>query len=114
LRADERTLSMKLRIHGDSLRVRVTHAEILELDARGLVEARVQLTAERALGFRLTVVPQVTRIGVGFTDDVIDIRLPADAAREWCRSDRVSLRDTLSVGETELRIVVEKDFDSHD
>jgi hypothetical protein len=105
---------MKLRIHGDSLRVRVTHAEVLELDARGIVEARVRLTDERALGYRLTVAPQVTRIGVGFTGDVIDIRLPEDAAREWCRSDRVSLRDTHSAGGKELRIVVEKDFDSHD
>ena len=33
---------MKLRIHGNSVRVRVTHDEVLELDARGSVESRVQ------------------------------------------------------------------------
>jgi hypothetical protein len=105
---------MKLRIHDDSLRVRVTHAEVLELDARGTVEARVQLTAARALSYRLTIAEQAARIGVVFVDDVIDIQLPADAAREWCRSDRVSLRESQSVGGAELKIVVEKDFDSHD
>jgi hypothetical protein len=105
---------MKLRIHGNSVRVRVTHAEVLELDARGSVESRVQLTAERALVFRLTIAGQATQISVGFADDVIDIGLPAEAAREWCSSDRVSLRGTQSVGGAELRIVVEKDFDAHD
>jgi hypothetical protein len=104
---------MKLRIHGDSMRVRATHAEVLELAARGTVESKVHLSAERALVYRLSVTQQAA-MGVRFIDDVIDIQLPEDAAREWCRSDLVSLKGTQSFAGAELRIVVEKDFDSHD
>lgn len=102
---------MKLRIRGQHLRIRTDAEEMRRLAATGCIEDRIQLTARRALVYRLVVAPDVQALGVRFEDNVIEVRLPEAAAREWCSTDRVGLDGTQRNGGEELRIAVEKDFD---
>jgi hypothetical protein len=105
---------MKLRVHGQSLRIRTASQDVRELAAKGHVEERIQLSPERALVYRLSIAPEVHRLTLAYRGDVIDVRLPAEAAREWCTTDREALSGSQMNGATELRIVIEKDFDPSD
>ncbi len=102
---------MKLRIKGDSLRLRLTRGEVEELDERGAVEDRVRFGPAAALVYRVTCDHTATALAATFARDSIEIRVPDAEARDWCRTDRVTLENTqpIAPGET-LRLVVEKDF----
>ncbi|HTV50266.1 MAG TPA: hypothetical protein VME21_03700 [Steroidobacteraceae bacterium] len=105
---------MKLRIRGQSLRLRATAEEVRELAARGRIESQIRLSVDRALVYRVATVPEGPRLAVDFRGDVIEVRVAEPAAREWCDSDLVTLAGTQHSGEVEVRIVLEKDFDSSD
>jgi len=102
---------MKLRIAGQTLRIRTDPEDMRELAANGAVEERIELSPQRALAYRLSVAPEAREVGVTYRGDLIDVRLPVQAAREWCTTDRVALSGSQANGSATLTIVVEKDFD---
>lgn len=102
---------MKLRIKGDSLRLRLTQAEVNELAAHGVVADCVRFGGGAQLFYRLTRDRQTQALTAGYSDGVIDVRLPEQVALDWCRSNEVTLTGTQpAAADAELRIVVEKDF----
>lgn len=103
---------MKLRIRGQTLRIRTDPKDMRELAANGAVEDRIQLSPQRALAYRVLVAPEAREVGVSYRGDLIEVRLPAQAAHEWCTTDRVALSGSQMNGPIELEIVVEKDFDA--
>lgn len=102
---------MKLRIRAQTLRIRTDPDDMRELAAKGWVEDRIQLSAQRALVYRLSVAPEAREVGIAYRGDLIDLRLPEQAAREWCTTDRVALSGSQTNGTVELTILLEKDFD---
>jgi len=102
---------MKLRIKGDSLRVRLTRPEVQQLDESGSVEERVNFAGGAALVYRLKRDAQVSAIEAIYEAGAVEIRVPEQIAKEWCGSDQVTLEGVQRTGASaELRIVVEKDF----
>jgi len=101
---------VKLRIKGDSLRLRLTRAEVQELAQSGRVEEHVHIGAHGALVYRLRRTPAAARLGATYENDAIEIQVPDRDAREWCASELVTLSGVQRQGEIELRILVEKDF----
>lgn len=101
---------MKLRIKGDSLRIRVTQDELSELASRGAVEDRIRFSKDRALTYRLTVDRKAVTLSADFKGDVIDVHIPESDARRWADTDLVTLAHTQSDGRVDLRITIEKDF----
>jgi hypothetical protein len=101
---------MKLRMKGDSLRLRLTRAEVQQLAAEGRVEERVSISADGVLVYRLKRTPAAAALGATFENGVIEIQVPEHAAREWCESELVTLDNVQRRGAVDLRIVVEKDF----
>ena len=101
---------MKLRIKGNSLRLRLTRSEVQRLGEQGVVEDRVQFAPDQALVYRLSRDAQATQLAASFADGVIEVRVPERLAREWWDTDLVTLSDSRPIGDGELRIVVEKDF----
>lgn len=102
---------MKLRIRGQQLRIRTDPEEMRTLAAAGSIEDRIQLGPNRALVYRLSVASGAEGLAVVFDDNVIEVRLPAEAARRWCATDLVGLSGTQQNGAVELAVSVEKDFD---
>jgi hypothetical protein len=102
---------MKLRIKGDSLRLRLTQGEVRQLADSGSVEERTRFAAGADLVYRLrrdAAAPALSAISKGTE---IEIRVPASMANEWCATDLVSLSATQPVAPgVELRIAVEKDY----
>jgi len=101
---------MKLRIKGDSLRIRVTQAELQDLTTQGRVEERIHFAPGRALAYRLSVDPKASQLTAHFDQDVIEVRLPEKSAREWSDTNMVTLENTQSQDGVDLKIFVEKDF----
>jgi hypothetical protein len=101
---------VKLRMKGDSLRLRLTRGEVQQLAQVGRVEERVHISPQGVLIYRLQRSPAAAALGATFADGVIEIQVPEARAREWCASDSVTLDGVQRHGAAGLRILVEKDF----
>ena len=101
---------MKLRIKGDSLRIRVTQGELESLANEGRVEESIHFGPGRALAYRLAIDPKASELTAHFDRDVIEVRVPEKSAREWSRTNLVTLENTQSQDGVALKIFVEKDF----
>lgn len=100
---------MKLRVRGNSLRLRLTRPEVAAL-RNGPVVERLELPGGTALEYRLQAA-DVAAPEADLAGTVLAVRVPADAAREWVDGEGVSLagEQPLPSGGT-LSILVEKDF----
>ena len=101
---------MKLRIKGSSLRLRLTQGEVKQLETDGEVAEQVHFGGGAQLTYRLRSIPQDSAISADYRDNVIDIRIPRDAALTWSRTDQVTLSQMQPVSGGELRVVIEKDW----
>ena len=105
---EERTV--KLRIKGDSLRLRLTQGEMRALAERGEVEDGIAFPGGTGLRYRLRVDSINNEISVNYDNNLIDILVPQALSGRWCGTDLVTLSASLPVAGGELRIVLEKDW----
>ena len=102
---------MKLRIRGDSIRIRVSQAELREIAERGSVRDRIRFGDGVALTYVLESDPNVREPRARFAGQVVAVALPDATVRRWASSEEVSIEGEQPIGEGErLRILVEKDF----
>jgi hypothetical protein len=100
---------MKLRISGNSLRIRVTRSELEALRGAGSVEEQLTLSPEVALRYRL----ELTDSGplrAELTDNCLTLDLPAASADSWFAETSVSVEGSQPVGSANVQLLVEKDF----
>ena len=102
---------MKLRILSDSLRIRVTQTELNTVADHGEASAAIRFGGGTALHYVLRAEDAIEDIEATYADNIVTVRLPLAAVREWATTTMVSLRgeQTLDEGST-LKILVEKDF----
>lgn len=102
---------MKLRIRGDSIRLRLTRNEVDQAHATGVVHDTVHFSADSALVYRLCADAQCTTLQAKFAGKQITVLAPADDIRHWALSDTVSLHGQQDLGSNrQLTILIEKDF----
>ena len=104
---------MKLRIKGNSLRLRLLRGEVEQLRATGKVIETIQfgLQSTQKLVYLLQASYSAEEITASFAQNKITVTLPDAIAREWIRSDEVSLTAEQKISDSEvLKILVEKDF----
>jgi hypothetical protein len=101
---------MKLRIKGSSLRLRLTQGEVRSLETAGEVAEQVHFGGGARLTYRLSTDAKSQEISANYGDNVINIRVPKDAALTWSRTDQVALSHAEPVADGELRVVIEKDW----
>jgi hypothetical protein len=104
---------MKLRIKGDSLRVRVSRSEVTRLLAGDCLEETVHFTPEAhaKLTYALQKEPTLSRPTVQYTETRVAILLPGDQANAWGTTDQVGIAEDISLGNLgSLAILIEKDF----
>jgi hypothetical protein len=102
--------SVKLRIKGDSLRLRLSQGEMRALAERGEVEDRVSFPGGAALRYRLQVDKTRSVISASYENNLINILVPRTLSERWCGSDLVTLSASQAIAGDELRIVLEKDW----
>ena len=101
---------MKLRIKGSSLRLRLTQGEVRRLEAEGEIAEEVHFGGGARLIYRLRTDDQGSDISASYGDNIIDVRIPREAALTWSRTELVTLTHAEPVAGGELRIVIEKDW----
>ena len=97
---------MKLRIQGNSLRLRLTRSEVAGLHDTGLVEQTTNFAAGQTLTYRIRARDRGELIHAELTDGAITVDVPAPTVVAWATSDGVGIssRDGM------LSIAIEKDF----
>ena len=101
---------MKLRIKGDSLRLRLSQGEMRSLAERGEVEDRISFPGGAALRYRLRVDRNSSAISANYASNLIDILVPSALSERWCGTDLVTLSASQPLAAGELRLVLEKDW----
>ena len=98
---------MKLRINGDSLRLRLSQREVEEFSSEGKTTDSICFGGT-TLNYELR---KADSFSSKFSDQKIVIEVPSDIGAKWAISDQVAIEKTISVGDGgNLSILVEKDF----
>ena len=105
---------MKLRLKGNSLRLRLTQSEVARLgDGGDIVEiVRFGEDENQILVYELVVESESETLTASFQNNRITIKLPHDLARELAHTARAGVRGEQVLGnETDaLLLLIEKDF----
>ena len=103
---------MKLRIRGNSIRLRLTKSEVAQFGETGKVEEIVEFGgAEPGLGYRLYTTTDNETMRAKFENNCLYIAVPLRDAENWINSGQVGIETEQPLGDDKsLRILVEKDF----
>ena len=102
---------MKLRIRGNSIRLRLLRGEVAKLSQYGEVSEKVGFGNSSEFIYTLAASDEAKEISARFEENEIKILLPKAMAMSWAESDEVSLAAGQKIdGEGTLKILIEKDF----
>ena len=104
---------MKLRIKGNSLRLRVSRSEVASLLKRDRLEETIHFAPQpnAKLTYALEQTSSISAPTIRYTQNNVTVLIPADQANSWCISDQVGIVESLSVGSFgSLDLLIEKDF----
>ena len=102
---------MKLRLHGNEIRVRLNRNEVAEFAEAGLLEDAVDFGEGSTLTYVLEASPNANDPKASFRGGVVRVELPARDAQQWVLTERVGISGEQTLGpDKRLSILVEKDF----
>ena len=101
---------MKLRIRGNSLRIRVSQTELEQISRDGAAFDVIHFDAATRLEYGIEVTPE-RPLAAMFTGASIRVTVPASEIERWQAPDEVSIsgEQALASGGA-LKILIEKDF----
>lgn len=101
---------MKLRIRGNTLRLRLTRSEVDEFAASGRFADEISFGGEESLVYAIERTDS-NAVSAAFDDGEIRVLVPRQVADTWTRTDQVGFDASHPTGNGgELKILVEKDF----
>jgi hypothetical protein len=104
---------MKIRIKGDSLRLRISRSEVAKLLAGDCLEETIHFAPEAGAKFTYALQQErsVSMPTVRYTENRVVVIIPADQANEWAVTDEVGIAEDISLGDLgSLALLIEKDF----
>jgi hypothetical protein len=104
---------MKLRIKGDSLRLRVTPSEVKHLLRNGAIREHVQLTPDPRGRLIYTVISSLSgaTTAVAYQSGNITVSVPDAQLKNWACSEDVGVYADVTLGDDRvLSVAIEKDF----
>lgn len=103
---------MKLRIKGNSLRLRLGPSEVERLLDSGRVEETIRFAPDESA--RLTYALELTQSGkdlsLRYRPNEVTVLLSRVRASEWAEGEPVTISGEIEVGQGSLELLVEKDF----
>ena len=97
---------MKMRLQGNSVRLRLTRSEVERLRETGLVEESVDFGAGEVLAYRLQSRLEQGPVEAAFGQGLMTVSVSQEDATAWADSDEVGLYAQSGV----ITVSVEKDF----
>jgi hypothetical protein len=104
---------MKMRIKGNSLRLRVTRSELARLGAGECVveTSRLGPLPDSTLSYSVKSEESAAEMTLSYQAGQIKVLVPAEEMHAWCGNDEVGIYALLNVGNGEsLEVSVEKDY----
>jgi len=104
---------MKLRIHRNSIRFRITQSEMAALLDGVMLEESVQFGPAQTeiLSYAVEISPQCSEVRALYSKGRIQVILPGILARDLANTNQVGIERVQSIAENvTLKIVLEKDF----
>lgn len=100
---------MKLRIRGNSVRLRLLRSEVAELEENGVVSESCVFGPDTELVFSVRVT-ETDALGASFTEREITVEIPEKLATEWFETELVGFDAKIPNGKDGLSVLIEKDF----
>ena len=101
---------MKLRIRGNSIRLRLTKSEVDRFQSTGEVTESVNF-GPSIMRYSLRT-SDGDALAADFRDGELSVLVPKDTATSWADSDNVGIEGDQPIGDgQDLRILIEKDFE---
>ena len=104
---------MKLRIKGNTLRIRVSRSEVARLLAGDRLEETIHFSSAPVAKFTYALQQgqSLSRPTVQYTENRVAILIPAEEAKTWGTTDQVGIFENISLGNLgSLGLLIEKDF----
>jgi len=103
---------MKLRIQGNSLRLRLGPSEVERLLAVGRVEETIHFAPgeKAATTYALELAQSTPDLSLRYLPQEITVLLSRERARTWAESGQVSIAGQIALEQGALELLVEKDF----
>src|SRR5690554_7792928 len=100
---------MKLRIHKNSIRVRLSQGEVGEISKGNPIHELVEIGGAESqdFGYHLFPTEGIAEIYAVYAQNQLDILFPLHQATDWAQSDTVSISGPT---DSRLAILIEKDF----
>jgi hypothetical protein len=96
---------MKLRLHSNSVRLRLSRGEVDALGENGRVEESIHFAPDRALRYSIESA-EIPEPSAALESGAIRVKLPRGEVKRWVESDQTGIEAT----QGSLRLIVEKDF----
>ncbi len=97
---------MKLRIRGNSIRLRLLQSEVAQLADTGSVSESVEFGPKNRLTYQIMSDQAAGSVNAAFDQQTLTVTVPETEVLEWAKTDGVGI-DAESNG---LSILIEKDF----
>ena len=103
---------MKLRIKGNTIRLRLTKTEVEQFGREGLVSELVQFGPKPAQQFRYEILahPGIEQLSANYENHAIQVMVPKSLAEKWVHNEEVGFEHELKHEGGSLHLLVEKDF----
>lgn len=102
---------MKLRIKGNSVRLRLTQSEVAEFAKTGKVEDRTEFGGESSLVYSIKAESGAEKVAAHFENSRLSVIVPQTIAEKWTQTEETGIggKQEFGAGKT-LGILIEKDF----
>lgn len=101
---------MKLRIKGNSLRIRLTKTEVSTISTKGYLEEETNFGNNKLL-YVLQRVDEGNELSAAFESNKITMFVPLSLTKDWPMNNIISFDAHMTVGENKsLYLLLEKDF----
>jgi hypothetical protein len=102
---------MKLRLHGNSLRLRLNQAEVAQFSKTGYVEEAIEFGPGVCLSYILETSSKIASPQALYEKGELRVQISCAASKEWVTTDRVGISGEQSLANGKpLSILIEKDF----
>ena len=102
---------MKLRIKGNSIRLRLTKTEIANFGEQWIIEEKTEFPNGAFLQYSLQCKTGIEQLEAEFLGNMITIFVPLTMARQWTTTDIVGFENKMDMGnDKQLFLLIEKDF----
>lgn len=102
---------MKMRVRGNSLRLRLTKSEVSRFAVNGAVEEIIDFGAGQTLIYALESKAGIETTKAEFANNRIVVFVPSEQVRAWADSNEIGIESIQKIDAAKtLRLLIEKDF----